>query len=107
MTTPADVKSISKASITSKGSDIVIVKTREHPYSDTSSSLEAGLSDDDDDDNTEGYDKTLQWTEDEERRIIRKLDFRLMPFMLIMSFVLNMDRTNLCKSKQRNASYHC
>ncbi|CDH48430.1 mfs general substrate transporter [Lichtheimia corymbifera JMRC:FSU:9682] len=95
-TTPVDVKSISKASITSKGSDIVVVKTREHPYSDTSSSsLEAGLSDDDDDDNTEGYDKTLQWTEDEERRIVRKLDFRLMPFMLIMSFVLNMDRTNL------------
>lgn len=97
-TTSIDRKSISKTSITSKKSDIVVIKTREHPYSDTSSSLEAGLSDDDDDDNTEGYDKTLQWTEDEERSIVRKLDFRLMPFMLIMSFVLNMDRTNLCKS---------
>lgn len=96
-TTSIDRKSISKTSITSKGSDIVVIKTREHPYSDTSSSLEAGLSDDDDDDNTEGYDKTLQWTEDEERSIVRKLDFRLLPFMLIMSFVLNMDRTNLCK----------
>ena len=46
----------------------------------------------------EGYEETLMWTEEEETCVRRKIDFLLMPFMLLMAFVLNMDRTNLCKS---------
>ena len=45
----------------------------------------------------EGYDETLEWTEEEETKVRRKIDFRLLPFMLLMAFVLNMDRTNHCK----------
>lgn len=46
---------------------------------------------------TKGYDEDLEWTREEEARVIRILDIRLMPLILVMSFVLNMDRTNLCK----------
>lgn len=47
------------------------------------------------------YDVNLEWTEDEEQKVRRKIDLRLMSFILLTSFVLNMDRTNLCKSKNR------
>jgi hypothetical protein len=45
----------------------------------------------------DGYVSDLQWTEDEERKILTIIDTRLMPFVLLMTFVLNMDRTNICK----------
>lgn len=44
----------------------------------------------------EMYDSKLEWTEKEENEVRRILDIRLMPFILLMSFVLNMDRTNIC-----------
>lgn len=45
----------------------------------------------------EGYVPDLQWTEEEERAVVNKIDIRLMSFVLLMTFVLNMDRTNICK----------
>lgn len=47
---------------------------------------------------TEGYIHDLQWTEEEERAVVNKIDIRLMSFVLLMTFVLNMDRTNICKA---------
>lgn len=47
---------------------------------------------------SEGYIHDLQWTPEEERAIVNKIDIRLMSFVLLMTFVLNMDRTNICKS---------
>ncbi|KAI9319497.1 major facilitator superfamily domain-containing protein [Dichotomocladium elegans] len=52
--------------------------------------------------NQEGYDSTLEWTEEEEKQVIRIIDMRLMPFMLLMSFVLNMDRTNISNAISDN-----
>lgn len=46
----------------------------------------------------EGYIHDLQWTEEEERAVVNKIDIRLMSFVLLMTFVLNMDRTNICKA---------
>lgn len=45
----------------------------------------------------DSYDETLEWTPEEEQRVRNKLDLKLMTFMLAMTFVLNMDRTNICK----------
>jgi hypothetical protein len=45
----------------------------------------------------EGYVPDLQWTEEEEVQVVRAIDIKLMPFILLMTFVLNMDRTNNCK----------
>lgn len=42
-------------------------------------------------------DDALVWTENEETEILRKIDRRLMSFVLVLTFVLNLDRTNLCK----------
>lgn len=52
--------------------------------------------------NYEAYDPELQWTKEEEDRVRRIIDIRLMPFILLMSFVLNMDRTNVCKLQYLN-----
>lgn len=38
--------------------------------------------------------KDLQYTKEEEARVIRILDTRLFPWILLTTFVLNMDRTN-------------
>ncbi|ORY47599.1 MFS general substrate transporter [Rhizoclosmatium globosum] len=43
----------------------------------------------------EGYDATLEYTEDEETRVGRLIDTRFMPWILFSTFVLNMDRTNI------------
>lgn len=45
----------------------------------------------------DGYVPDLQWTEEEEKRVLFIIDTKLMPFVLLMTFVLNMDRTNICK----------
>lgn len=47
----------------------------------------------------EGYVSDLQWTEAEERKVLTIIDTRLMPYVLLMTFVLNMDRTNICKNQ--------
>lgn len=59
---------------------------------------DAGSISDEESVTTEGYIKDLEWTQEEEAKVLRILDIRLMPLMLVMSFVLNMDRTNICKS---------
>jgi hypothetical protein len=46
---------------------------------------------------TDSYDENLEWTDEEEQKVRNKLDLRLMSFVLLMTFVLNMDRTNICK----------
>lgn len=43
------------------------------------------------------YSPDLQWTEEEEKKVVRKIDIRLMSWVLLMTFVLNMDRTNIGK----------
>ncbi|KAI9285182.1 major facilitator superfamily domain-containing protein [Umbelopsis sp. AD052] len=44
------------------------------------------------------YSPDLQWTEEEEKKVIRKIDIRLMSWVLLMTFVLNMDRTNIANA---------
>ena len=34
----------------------------------------------------------VEWHEDEEKRILRRLDFYLIPLVMIMFFTLNLDR---------------
>ncbi|KAG2197908.1 hypothetical protein INT46_003215 [Mucor plumbeus] len=50
----------------------------------------------------EGYVPDLQWTEEEERAVVNKIDIRLMSFVLLMTFVLNMDRTNISNAISDN-----
>jgi hypothetical protein len=40
------------------------------------------------------YVKDLDYTAEEEKEVVRILDTRLFPFILLTTFVLNMDRTN-------------
>lgn len=51
----------------------------------------------------EGYVSNLEWTDEEESRVLFIIDTRLMPFVLLMTFVLNMDRTNICMSCTRSS----
>jgi hypothetical protein len=46
---------------------------------------------------TIGYVPELKWSAEEEDAVRSKIDRRLMSFVLLMTFVLNMDRTNICK----------
>ena len=55
------------------------------------------LKDDEEYKDVHGYDPELEWEEHEEAKVRRKIDVYLMPFLLLMAFVLNMDRTNHCK----------
>ena len=41
------------------------------------------------------FDPTLEWSEDEERRIVRKLDWHVCLWACIMFFALQVDRKNL------------
>lgn len=43
-------------------------------------------------------DVQFQYTDEEEQEVVSIIDKRLMIFILIMTFVLNMDRTNICKA---------
>ncbi|KAI9353488.1 MFS general substrate transporter [Obelidium mucronatum] len=43
----------------------------------------------------EGYDSALDFTDEEESKVLRQIDLRLMPWILFSTFILNMDRTNL------------
>ncbi|KAJ1565975.1 hypothetical protein HK096_005553, partial [Nowakowskiella sp. JEL0078] len=49
-----------------------------------------------------GYDPGLEWSEKEEKRIVWILDTRLMPWILLSTFVLNMDRTNISNAISDN-----
>ncbi|CAO3677207.1 unnamed protein product [Rhizopus stolonifer] len=51
---------------------------------------------------TSGYAPELEWTEEEEKRVLFKIDTKLMPFILLMTFVLNMDRTNISNAISDN-----
>lgn len=42
-------------------------------------------------------DSILKWAPEEEQSVLSIIDTKLMSFVILMSFVLNMDRTNLCK----------
>ncbi|KAK0457029.1 MFS general substrate transporter [Desarmillaria tabescens] len=50
--------------------------------------------DQDDSKNNPYYLPQLSWTDHEESKIVRTLDTRLFPWILLTTFVLNMDRTN-------------
>ncbi|CEP17471.1 hypothetical protein [Parasitella parasitica] len=50
----------------------------------------------------EGYVSDLQWTDEEEKKVLFIIDTRLMPFVLLMTFVLNMDRTNISNAISDN-----
>ena len=41
------------------------------------------------------FDPHAQWTPEEEKKLVRKLDFRITTWACIMFFALNMDRKNL------------
>lgn len=43
----------------------------------------------------EAFDPTFQWTQDEEKKVKRKVDFHVITWACIMFFALNVDRGNL------------
>jgi hypothetical protein len=55
---------------------------------------------------TIGYVPELKWTAEEEDAVRNKIDLRLMSFVLLMTFVLNMDRTNICKYRLSFPTFH-
>ncbi|KAG7291041.1 hypothetical protein NEMBOFW57_001051 [Staphylotrichum longicolle] len=48
------------------------------------------------------FDATLTWTEEEEKRIIRKLDWRICTWACVMFFALQVDRGNLAQALADN-----
>ncbi|OAD72562.1 hypothetical protein PHYBLDRAFT_65395 [Phycomyces blakesleeanus NRRL 1555(-)] len=50
----------------------------------------------------EGFSNDLQWTVEEERKVVHKIDFYLFSFLLLTSFVLNLDRTNIANAISDN-----
>lgn len=72
------------------------LEKKEYYDSDTSSSASEHTV------TVDGYVHDLEWTDEEERAIVRKIDFRLFTYVLLMTFVLNMDRTNICKYNNAN-----
>ena len=96
--TEESVSSVKKEEIYNKANKVVVSdKNLDSKASITSSAY--GVTDDEfsaELKSMEGYDETMEWTEEEETKVRRKIDFLLLPFMLLMAFVLNMDRTNHC-----------
>ncbi|KAI8143455.1 major facilitator superfamily domain-containing protein [Fennellomyces sp. T-0311] len=78
----------------SEENKIVVLDKLNSSKTSISTTYGAAESDTDELRGIEGYDETLQWTEDEETKVRRIIDWRLMPFTLLTAFVLNMDRTN-------------
>ena len=72
-----------------------VVHTTENVFNEKKSHYES--SGDEESFSSKSYDEKLEWSEEEEKNVLNKLDKRLMSFMLLMTFVLNMDRTNICK----------
>ncbi|CEG62870.1 hypothetical protein RMATCC62417_00126 [Rhizopus microsporus] len=54
----------------------------------------------------DGYVPHLEWTKEEEAKVLLKIDLKLMPFVLLMTFVLNMDRTNISNAISDNMPEH-
>lgn len=75
--------------------DLVDEKHKQASASDASFSSSASVTSTAVD--VEGYVSGLEWTDEEESRVLFIIDTRLMPFVLLMTFVLNMDRTNICR----------
>jgi hypothetical protein len=75
-----------------------IVKTTENVFGKE----EKGFYDNSDEESisVDGYESDFEWTKAEEAVVRKKLDLKLMSFALAMTFVLNMDRTNICKYSQ-------
>ncbi|KAL2200842.1 major facilitator superfamily domain-containing protein [Corynascus similis CBS 632.67] len=48
------------------------------------------------------FDPTLTWTEEEEKRVIRKVDFRICTWACVMFFALQVDRGNLQQALSDN-----
>ena len=48
------------------------------------------------------FDPHFEWTAEEERRIVRKLDWRVSAWACIMFFALNIDRKNLASAVSDN-----
>ncbi|CEP11060.1 hypothetical protein [Parasitella parasitica] len=74
-----------------------VIKTTENVFADHKEEKTYYDSSDMESLSTDSYDEALEWTPEEEQRVRNKLDLKLMTFMLVMTFVLNMDRTNICK----------
>ncbi|ORY07314.1 MFS general substrate transporter [Basidiobolus meristosporus CBS 931.73] len=50
----------------------------------------------------EGYIPDLEWSIEEEKRLVRLLDTRIFPWVLLTTFILNIDRTNLSNALTNN-----
>ncbi|CAO3642004.1 unnamed protein product [Mucor fragilis] len=80
--------------------DLVDEKHKQASASDASFSSSASVTSTAVD--VEGYVSGLEWTDEEESRVLFIIDTRLMPFVLLMTFVLNMDRTNISNAISDN-----
>ncbi|KAG0164472.1 hypothetical protein DFQ28_010272 [Apophysomyces sp. BC1034] len=68
----------------------------------TDSGLTQYRSTDNDEIKSASYDDQLIWTKEEEDTVRKKIDRKLLPFVLLMMFVLHMDRTNLSNAISDN-----
>ncbi|CAO3628910.1 unnamed protein product [Cunninghamella blakesleeana] len=50
-------------------------------------------------------DHVHKWEQDEEQKVLQIIDKKLMTFIILMSFVLNMDRTNLSNAVSDNMAF--
>lgn len=68
----------------------------------TSAPLGVGLPLDSSSSDNPYYDPNLEYTQEEERRVVRILDMHLFTWVLLTTFVLNMDRTNIANAISDN-----
>lgn len=75
---------------------IDLVDKKQNNVSPSDSSLSSSASATSVTEAVEGYVSDLEWADEEEKKVLFIIDTKLMPFVLLMTFVLNMDRTNIC-----------